>query len=58
MLNVNGTFNQCDLPNECLPPLSPFTFASVLSFLIIYEFQNGRHFGGSLIGSMKEALLC
>lgn len=30
MLNINGTFNQCGLPNENLPPISRFTFASVL----------------------------
>lgn len=30
MLNINGTFNQCGLPNEDLPPVAPFTFAAVL----------------------------
>lgn len=29
MLNVNGTFNQCGLPNESLPSISPFTFVTV-----------------------------
>jgi len=45
MLNVNGTFNQCGLPNEELPPVSAFMFAS-----------NGGHLGGSHIGSKKEVL--
>jgi D-arabinose 1-dehydrogenase-like Zn-dependent alcohol dehydrogenase len=31
MLNINGNFNQCGLPNEDLPNVSPFTFASVYS---------------------------
>jgi alcohol dehydrogenase (NADP+) len=39
MLNVNGTFNQCGLPNESLPEISPFTFVSVsaemLALLIV-----------------------
>ena len=30
MLNINGTFNQCGLPNEDLPPVASFTFAEVL----------------------------
>jgi hypothetical protein len=29
MLNINGNFNQCGLPNQDLPAVSPFTFASV-----------------------------
>lgn len=29
MLDVNGTFNQCGLPNDSLPSISPFTFISV-----------------------------
>ena len=45
MLNINGTLNQCGLPNEDLPPITPFTFAA-----------NGGHLSGSHIGSKKEAL--
>jgi alcohol dehydrogenase (NADP+) len=45
MLNVNGTFNQCGLPNEDLPAVQPFTFAA-----------NGGHLSGSHIGNKTEAL--
>lgn len=34
MLNVNGTFNQCGLPNESLPEISPFTFVSVRAEIV------------------------
>jgi len=31
MLNIGGTFNQCGLPDQNLPSISPFTFISVRS---------------------------
>lgn len=43
MLNIGGTLNQCGLPNQKLPAISPFVFYTVRYLVVIYAYARMKH---------------